>query len=54
MLADDVNYAAGETPMTDYQFKAYEELRNERDALAREVAKLREEITKLKEESSQR
>ena len=35
MLHDSVDYAKGETPMTDYQFKQYEALRNQRDALKR-------------------
>ena len=42
----------GETPMSDYQFQAYEKLINELDALACEVAKLREELAKLKDTSS--
>ena len=52
MQNDTVDYARGETPMTDYQFKVCVELRNERDALAREVEELREEIARLKKEAS--
>ncbi|MCL2033890.1 MAG: hypothetical protein FWG94_04065 [Oscillospiraceae bacterium] len=33
MQADTVDYAKGETPMTDYQFKRYEELRDKCFAL---------------------
>ena len=44
MVDDTVNYEAGETPMTDYQFKRYEELRDEREAaLIRELDTLRQE-----------
>ena len=36
MFSDSVNYAKGETPMTDYQFKRFEELRNKCEVLERE------------------
>ncbi len=51
MLSDTVDYAKGETPMTDLQFKRYEELRDKCEEQSREIAALHEEVAKLKEEN---
>ena len=53
MLSDAVDYAKGETPMTDYYFKHYEELRDKYEALSREADVLREENAKLKNKNEQ-
>ena len=41
MSQDSVNYAKGETPMTDLQYQDMEALRKERDALKAEMALLK-------------
>ena len=51
MLSDSVDYAKGETPMTDLQFKRYEELRDKCEEQSREIAALREEVAKIKEDN---
>jgi len=46
MSGDTVNYEAGETPMTDYQFKCYKKQRDEKEAeLTRELNSLRQSIS---------
>ena len=41
MDSDIVDYEAGETPMTDYQFKRFEELKDKCTALEQELDVLR-------------
>ena len=53
MQADTINYEKGETPMTDYQFRQYEAIRDKCEDLSRENIQLREEISKLKSENEQ-
>jgi len=43
MTTEVVDYAKGETPMTDLQFNAFNELREKYEALLQEVAVLRVE-----------
>ena len=53
MQADTIDYAKGETPMTDYQFQQYEAIRDKCEDLTRENIQLREENAKLKNEIEQ-
>ena len=68
MQADTIDYAKGETPMTDYQFQCYKELRDRTeselhqelsrlranyDAQTRELEQLRHEVARLKSEKKQ-
>jgi len=46
---ESVDYKKGETPMTDYQFKQYESLRDKLEEAQKEIQQLREENAKLKE-----
>ena len=53
MQSDTVDYAKGETPMTDYQFRQYEAIRDKCEALEQENIQLREEVFRLKSENEQ-
>ncbi len=48
MPPDSINYAKGETPMTDYQFKKYEVLRAENEELRRKCDTLTNELASLR------
>ena len=48
MCKDSVDYEKGETPMPDYQFKCYEELRNKCGTLEKKNAYRANRYKKLK------
>ena len=47
-MKPEINYEAGETPMTDYQFKCFMELKDKVTELTKEIEALREENAALK------
>jgi len=49
MLPDSIDYAKGETPMTDYQFQQFEKLWDENDALKKELSLLKGQNAKPSE-----
>lgn len=53
MNSDSVKYEAGETSMTNYQFKRFEELKDQVAELSREIELLRSENAALKAENEQ-
>ena len=52
MTPDTVDYAKGETPMTDLQFTAYVELRDKYETLLQEATELRYSLPPKSEEAA--